>query len=110
MSFRPFTSESYAQDDRPEAWRDVLGASLFTSFLLSGLKHLLAWYLSHLTSYAAYGAVGGVLGLLTWIYVASLVVFYGAEFSRVYAERFGSLRSGSPSALNREYEHGVRLK
>src|ERR1700675_1408734 len=26
MIFRPFTSESYAQDDRPEAWRDVLGA------------------------------------------------------------------------------------
>src|ERR1700738_5642659 len=26
MSCRPFTSESYAQDDRPEAWRDVLGA------------------------------------------------------------------------------------
>jgi acetamidase/formamidase/AraC-like DNA-binding protein len=26
MSFRPFTSESYAQDDRPEAWRDVLSA------------------------------------------------------------------------------------
>lgn len=26
MSFRPFTSESYAQDDRPEAWRDVLNA------------------------------------------------------------------------------------
>ena len=26
MSFRPFTSESYTQDDRPEAWRDVLGA------------------------------------------------------------------------------------
>ena len=26
MSFRPFTSESYAQNDRPEAWRDVLGA------------------------------------------------------------------------------------
>nr|QDF37993.1 helix-turn-helix domain-containing protein [Bradyrhizobium symbiodeficiens] len=26
MSFRPFTSESYAQDDRPDAWRDVLAA------------------------------------------------------------------------------------
>jgi acetamidase/formamidase/AraC-like DNA-binding protein len=26
MNFHPFTSESYAQDDRPEAWRDVLGA------------------------------------------------------------------------------------
>ncbi len=78
-------------------WRDVLGAALFASVLLSGLKWLLAWYLAHLTSYAAYGAVGGILGLLTWIYVASLVVFYGAEFSRVYAERFGSLRKGSPS-------------
>jgi hypothetical protein len=29
MSFRPFTSESYAHDDRPEAWRDVLGAARF---------------------------------------------------------------------------------
>jgi acetamidase/formamidase/AraC-like DNA-binding protein len=26
MSFRPFTSESYSRDDRPEAWRDVLSA------------------------------------------------------------------------------------
>jgi acetamidase/formamidase/AraC-like DNA-binding protein len=26
MSFRPFTSESYSEDDRPEAWRDVLNA------------------------------------------------------------------------------------
>jgi acetamidase/formamidase/AraC-like DNA-binding protein len=26
MSFRPFTSESYSEDDRPEAWRDVLGS------------------------------------------------------------------------------------
>jgi len=26
MSFRPFTSESYSEDDRLEAWRDVLGA------------------------------------------------------------------------------------
>src|SRR6202048_471451 len=26
MSFRPFTSESYSEDDRLEAWRDVLSA------------------------------------------------------------------------------------
>jgi acetamidase/formamidase/AraC-like DNA-binding protein len=26
MSFRPFTSESYSEDARPEAWRDVLSA------------------------------------------------------------------------------------
>jgi membrane protein len=71
--------------------RDVLGAALFTSILFTLLKVLLSWYLAHMGSYAAYGAVGGVLGLLTWIYVASAVLFYGAEFSRLYAERFGSL-------------------
>lgn len=76
------------------AWRDVLGAALLTSLLLRVLEGLIAWYLAHLSSYAAYGAVGGILGLLTWIYVASLVLFYGAEFGCVYAERFGSRRGG----------------
>ncbi len=71
-------------------WKDVLWASLLTSLLFTGLKWVLAWYLVHLAGFAAYGAVGGVLGLLTWIYVASLVLFYGAEFGYVYAERFGS--------------------
>lgn len=72
-------------------WRDVFGGALVTSLLFAGLKGLLAWYLAHIGSYAAYGAVGGVLGLLTWIYVASVIVLYGAEFCRVYAEHFGSL-------------------
>jgi membrane protein len=81
------------------AWRDVLGAALLASVLFAGLKALLAWYLAHLGSYAAYGAVGGVLGLLMWIYLASLVLFFGAEVSRVYAERFGSLRERNGSHI-----------
>jgi membrane protein len=72
-------------------WRDVLGGAFVASFLFAGLKGLFAWYLAHISSYAAYGAVGGVLGLLTWIYVASLIILYGAEFCRVYAERYGSV-------------------
>jgi membrane protein len=72
-------------------WRDVIGAALLTSLFFVALKSLLAWCLARIAGYAAYGAVGAVLGLLTWIYVASLVLFYGAEFSRVYAERYGSL-------------------
>jgi len=82
------------------AWRDAFGGALVTSLLFSGLKWLLAWYLAHIGSYAAYGAVGGVLGLLMWIYVASLIILYGAEFSRVYAERFGSLaKKSDPASL-----------
>ena len=75
-------------------WRDVLGGALLTALLFTASKRLLAWYLGHLGSYAAYGAVGGFLGLLTWVYLASLFLFYGAEFTRLYAERYGSLARG----------------
>ena len=72
-------------------WGDVFGAAFVASVLLTTLKYLLAWYLANVGSYAAYGAVGAVLGLLTWIYCASLVLFYGAEVSVLYADRFGSV-------------------
>jgi membrane protein len=75
-------------------WGDVLGGAIFTALLLTALKHVLATYLAGLTSYAAYGAVGAVLGFLTWIYLSSLSLFFGAEITRVYAERHGSLRRG----------------
>jgi membrane protein len=72
-------------------WSDVFGGALLTSLLFTAIKRLLAWYLGHLGSYAAYGAIGGFLCLLTWIYLASLFLSYGAEFGRVYAEQYGSL-------------------
>lgn len=75
-------------------WKDVFGGAFLTAVLFAALKRLLAWYLAHVGSYAAYGAVGAVLGLLTWIYLASMFLFLGAEFARVYAERFGSLAPG----------------
>jgi membrane protein len=73
------------------AWRDATGGAFVSSLLLATLKGLIAWYLAHVGRYAAYGAVGGVLVLLAWIYVASLVVLYGAEFSRVCAESHGTV-------------------
>jgi membrane protein len=80
-------------------WGDVFGGALVAAVLLAGLKHAMAWYLGHVGSYAAYGAVGGMLALLTWIYLASLVLFLGAEFARIYAERYGSL-AGLPAAAS----------
>ena len=98
-------------DTRVE-WRDVAWGALLTAVLFTAIKHMLAWYLTHLGSYAAYGAIGGFLCLLTWIYLASLFLFYGAEFSRVYAERYGSLRAaprddGPPSQPGQPLESSV---
>ena len=83
------------------AWRDVALGAVVTAVLFSGLKHALAWYLGHVGGYAAYGAVGAVLGLMTWIYAANLVLFYGAELTRVFAERAGSLK-GTPEEKTAE--------
>ena len=80
------------------AWRDVLPAAAFTAIAFTATKHLLAWYLGHLGSYAAYGAVGAVLGLMTWIYVVSILLFFGVELSRVWAEKIGSLRGQTSAA------------
>lgn len=77
----------------PVAWRDVGWGALLTTVLLTLSKRILAWYLAHLGSYAAYGAVGSVLALLTWIYFTTQIIYFGGEFTRVYAEEYGSLRS-----------------
>jgi membrane protein len=78
-------------------WHDVLGGALLTAFLFTTLKHVLAWYLAHLANYSAYGAVGAVLGLMTWIYLVSAFLLFGAEFARVYSEQAGSLANRARS-------------
>ncbi len=70
--------------------RVVVGGAVLTTVLLSALKELFATYLSNLTSYSAYGVVGGVLALTTWIYVSSMVIFFGAQLTRMHAEKIGA--------------------
>ena len=73
---------------RPPVRVVVIGA-LLTTVLLSALKELFALYLSNLTSYSAYGVAGGVLALTTWIYISSMIIFLGAQLTRIYAEKMG---------------------
>jgi membrane protein len=77
-------------DPRPR-WRVVVPGALLTTIAMSALKELFAAYLSNLTSYSAYGVVGGVLALTTWIYVSSMVIFFGAQLTRIYAEKIGAV-------------------
>ncbi len=84
--------------DTDVTWRDVGWGAFLTTFLVTLSKRVIAWYLAHLGSFAAYGAVGGVLALVTWMYMTALIVYFGGEFSRVYAEERGSLR---PALANR---------
>lgn len=77
------------------AFRHVIPGAALTTALLTVLKGVFALYLSRLTSYSAYGIVGGFLALATWIYLSSQIIFFGATLTRVHCEMTSSLE-GSP--------------
>lgn len=70
-------------------WQDVwLGATL-TAILWTVLQYAISYYIA-LSSYKDYGAVGAILALVAWVYLSSQVLFFGGEFTVVYAHHFGS--------------------
>jgi membrane protein len=72
-------------------WRDVAAGALVTSILFIAGKLILGVYLTEAGFAENYGAAGSLVMLLVWVYYSAQVVFLGAEFTRVYALRFGSL-------------------
>ena len=79
------------------SWRDVFPGAFLTAGLFTLLKQLLVWYFETVGDYSAYGAAGAVLGFLAWIYLVDMIVLYGAEFTRLYALRHGSLKGTQES-------------
>ena len=71
-------------------WRDVWVGAALTSVLFSVGKFALSWYLARPGTASAYGSAGALVVLLLWINYASQILFFGAEFTKVYANRFGS--------------------
>ena len=71
-------------------WRDVWVGGALTSILFSVGKSVLSWYLARPGTASAYGSAGALVVLLLWINYASQILFFGAEFTKVYANKFGS--------------------
>jgi len=84
------------------AWSDVWLGAATTSLLFAAGKFLIGFYLGHSTVTSIYGAAGSIVTLLLWVYYSSLMFFFGAELTQVYATRYGSKvicaeRAQSPS-------------
>jgi membrane protein len=76
--------------DAKIAWRDVwLGAAL-TALLFEVGKFLISLYLGRSGVASAYGAAGSLAVLLIWLYYSAQIFLFGAELTKVYANRFGS--------------------
>lgn len=74
-------------------WSDVWTGSLVTGLLFTIGKFLIGYYLGSSNVASSYGAAASIITILLWIYYSSLILLFGAEFTKVYAERRGS-RSG----------------
>lgn len=78
------------------AWRDVMVGAVVTAALFSMGKYLIGVYLGNSGLASTYGAAGSIVLLLVWVYYSAQIFLLGAEFTRTYAHRFGSMR-GRPS-------------
>ena len=76
--------------DAKIAWNDVWIGSAMTSLLFVIGKSLLGLYLGNGSFGSAYGAAGSLIVLLAWINYAAQIIFFGAEFTQVYATKYGS--------------------
>jgi membrane protein len=71
-------------------WKDVFGGALATSVLFMIGKLLISLYISKSDIGTAYGAAGSLVILIVWIYYSSIILYFGAEFTKAYAIKYGS--------------------
>ncbi len=76
--------------DAKIAWGDVWVGAALTALLFTLGKFLLGFYLGRSGITSTYGAAGSLVALLVWVYYSAQIVFFGAEFTKAYANRFGS--------------------
>jgi membrane protein len=71
-------------------WRHVWIGAVTTALLFTIGKYLLALYLGREGTASAYGAAGSVIVIMLWVYYSSVILFFGAEFTQVYARKSGA--------------------
>ncbi|MET0389166.1 MAG: YihY/virulence factor BrkB family protein [Polyangiales bacterium] len=77
-------------------WGDVWLGAFFTALLFTVGNVLLGFYLGTSGITSSFGGAGSVVALVIWVYYSAQIVFFGAEFTHVYAHRFGSRQSIVP--------------
>lgn len=71
------------------AWRDVWTGALLTAILFTVGKALVGFYLGKSSVGSIFGAAGSLIVFLVWVFYSAQIIFFGAEFTKVYARRRG---------------------
>jgi membrane protein len=93
-------------------WKDVLLGAAVTTLLFMLGRYLIGLYLTRGSATSTYGAAGSLVLILLWIYYSAQIFLFGAEFTQIYANKYGSrLKPANnavwrihPSAAHAAYE------
>lgn len=69
--------------------KDIMGGAFFTALLFMLGKYLISVYLSKNMTASSYGAAGSIIILLAWVYYSAAILYFGAEFTKAYAMKYG---------------------
>ncbi|KAF2334926.1 YihY/virulence factor BrkB family protein [Flavobacterium daemonense] len=70
-------------------WKDAFIGSGVTALLFMIGKFAIGLYLGNSTVASVYGAAGSVIIILVWVYYSAIILYFGAEFTKVYAKSYG---------------------
>lgn len=85
-----FTIIYKALPDAKLSWKDVWLGGMVTAVLFALGNFGLSKYIQLSSVGSAFGAAGSLIILLVWMYYSAQIFFYGAEFTKVYANKYGS--------------------
>ena len=86
-------------------WREVWVGAAVTSGLLTAGQFGIGVYLRTVDAGASYGATGPMAVLLVWLYISSLIVLTGAEFTQVYARTVGPRHKERKERMKQKADH-----
>lgn len=71
-------------------WSDVAVGAVFTAILFMVGKFGITFYIGSSNIGTTYGTAGSLVVLLLWVYYSSMILYFGAEFTKAYAMKFGN--------------------
>lgn len=91
------------------SWRDVWVGAIVTGVLLTIGQIAIGFYLGRTSYSSIYGAAGSIVLLLVWIFYSAQVFFFGAEFTQIYSNRYGSgMRPSDQAVRIRDSDQGTQ--
>lgn len=90
--------------DAKVKWRDVLFGGFITAIFFTLGKLGIGFYLGHSNITSLYGAAGSLIILMVWVYYSAIILYLGAEFTKVYAKLYGE------KILPNDYAEWIRIE